>query len=82
MPFVYVFSPRPTKQQEAEGLPLEIYAATASCRDPNEVETGLGETRYRPCGVCPQCVARARVVHPALAGPGPGRDAVASREPS
>ncbi len=66
VPFVYLFNPRPTRQEEADALPLDLYAATASCRDPDPFETGLGELRYRPCGVCPQCSSRGRVVHRAL----------------
>ena len=66
VPFLYLFNPRPTRQEEADALPLDVYAATASCRDPDPFETGLGELRYRPCGACRQCTARAGIAHQAL----------------
>jgi 7-cyano-7-deazaguanine synthase in queuosine biosynthesis len=66
VPFLHLFSPRPSKQAEADALPPGVFARTASCRDPDLVETPLGESRFRPCGVCPQCVVRGRIVHRAM----------------
>lgn len=58
IPFFYLWTPRPTKQEEADYLPLELFRLTASCRDPKRDDEG-----WVLCGKCPECSTLAKVVH-------------------
>jgi 7-cyano-7-deazaguanine synthase in queuosine biosynthesis len=66
VPFFYLWTPRPTKQAEADYLPLELFGLTASCRDPKRDGDG-----WTLCGKCAECSTLAKVVHHESAGDQP-----------
>ena len=57
VPYFYLFDPRPSKQEEADFLPYELFRMSASCRDPLLVEDGFGM-----CGACLECRTLKNVV--------------------
>jgi 7-cyano-7-deazaguanine synthase in queuosine biosynthesis len=58
VPFFYLWTPRPTKQAEADYLPLELFQLTASCRNPSREGA-----RWIVCGTCAECSTLANVTH-------------------
>ena len=58
VPFFYLWTPRPTKQAEADYLPLELFRLTASCRSPTREGA-----RWVVCGTCAECSTLSKVVH-------------------
>ena len=50
VPYFFLFEPRPSKQEEADFLPYELFGLTVSCRDPV-----LADGKFETCGACLEC---------------------------
>lgn len=61
VPQCFLWPEPPTKQIEADYLPIDLFWMTASCRDPEP----SGED-WKLCGTCPECVTLSSVRHHAL----------------
>ncbi|HSS65399.1 MAG TPA: hypothetical protein VLS27_13270 [Gammaproteobacteria bacterium] len=61
IPYLYVFSPRPSRADAFAYLGMELAPLTVSCRHPEAGGLGFAEGALRPCNVCPKCRSRARL---------------------
>lgn len=53
-------NPAPTRQQQADELPPELYHMAVCCRDPKPID----DNNYEACGVCVPCVSLSTVRMP------------------
>ena len=63
VPYFYLWNPRPSKQAQADYLPLDLFEMTAGCRNPVESSSGFSIVDFATCGACPQCRVGARLLH-------------------
>ncbi len=64
IPYLYVFSPRPSKADAFGYLGEELAQLTVSCRHPEAGGLGFAEDTVRPCNSCAKCRSREMLQQP------------------